>query len=140
MKHKRILKFQRGYLLIISIGIALVISIVAVLLINMFGGSIKSTENISESNSAFFVATSGLQLAKRDIIELDKRCTDINGNTLYTNASFCVVALYWSSVDIFLSWFFRALMIRSRISKAALRVKVIAMISSGLFTWESSFR
>jgi len=87
MEHKKLLKQQHGYLLIVSILIMVIISVVATMLINMFGGSIKSTENISESNSAFYLATSGLQIAKRDIIELDKKCTDITGETLYTNAT-----------------------------------------------------
>ena len=87
MEHKKLLKNHRGYLTIVSIGIIIIAAIVVALLINLFSGSMKSTESTSLSKSSFFLASSGLQIAKRDLVEYHKRCGDINGTTLYTNAT-----------------------------------------------------
>lgn len=81
------LKDHQGYLLIISAAIIIVISIVATLVIGMFTGGVKSTGNVAESSSAFYLANSGLQIAKRDIIVNKEGCSLINGTTLYTNAT-----------------------------------------------------
>ena len=86
MEQKK-LKTQRGFLSILSVAIIIIVAIVGGLTVNMFTGAIKSTENVSQSQAAFYLATSGLQIAKRDILVNRKNCGDINGNTLYTAAS-----------------------------------------------------
>ena len=86
-KNRKTLKNQRGYLTIVSIGIIIISAITSSLLINLFGSSIKGVENTSESNSSFFLAASGLQISKRDLIKYNKKCSDINGTILYTDAS-----------------------------------------------------
>ena len=71
----RTFKNQRGFLSVISILILLVVSIVVVLLTDMFSSSIKATESISESNGAFYLAVSGLNAAKRDLFEYQRGVT-----------------------------------------------------------------
>ena len=80
-------KTHLGYLLIISAIIIVIIASVATLTLEMFTGGAKSTENTAEAASAFYLATSGLQVAKRDIIVNKVSCVGINGSSLYTNAS-----------------------------------------------------
>lgn len=86
MEHYQ-LKSQRGYLLIISAVIIVLISIVATLVTGMFTGGIKSAGNTAESSAAFYLANSGLQIAKRDIVVNKATCGAINGSSLYTNAT-----------------------------------------------------
>ena len=80
-------KTHRGYLLIISAVIIVIIAGVATLTLEMFTGGAKSTENVAQSTAAFYLATSSLQVAKRDIIVNKVGCVSINGLPLYTNAS-----------------------------------------------------
>lgn len=79
-------KMQKGYLIIVSVILVVIVGFVGVLLGHMLLGSSKTSFNISQSNSVLYIAKSGLEHAKHDIIVNGKKCTDINGAAAYTNA------------------------------------------------------
>lgn len=82
------IKTQQGFLLIIAIILIVIIGFIGVVLAYMYIGGPKSNTNILRSNDAFYVATSGLEIAKRDVLTRWKSCNAISGNVKYTNAAF----------------------------------------------------
>ncbi|MCK4870660.1 MAG: hypothetical protein KAS93_06085 [Gammaproteobacteria bacterium] len=81
------MKLQRGYLLIVAVILIVIIGVIGSFLAYMFIGSTRSSANVLQSKQAFYLATSGLELAKRDVLANSVSCTSINGVTKYTNAS-----------------------------------------------------
>lgn len=81
------MKLQRGYLLIVAVILIVIIGAIGSFLAYMFIGSTRSSTNVLQSKQAFYLATSGLELAKRDILANSAACTSISGVTKYTNAS-----------------------------------------------------
>lgn len=81
------IKNQRGYLLIWAMVLVIIAAFIGNLLVSMFMGKMGSTQNDSKSNAALYIATSGLEIAKRDIAVNHIGCTAINGATKYTNAT-----------------------------------------------------
>lgn len=81
------LKKHKGYLLIASAIIVVIISLVASLVLEMFTGDTKSAGHTAQSTSAFYLSSSALQLAKRDIVANEIGCVFINSTSLYTNAT-----------------------------------------------------
>ena len=68
MEHK-IIKNQRGYLLIIVSILTVVVGLVSVMLVNMYLGAMRSTTNILQADQALYIAKSGLEMAKRDLLK-----------------------------------------------------------------------
>lgn len=77
---------QQGYLLIVAVVLIVIVGLIGSLLAYMFAGSSSANANIAQSNTAFYIATSGLEIAKRDIVINRTQCTAINGSASYTNA------------------------------------------------------
>lgn len=78
---------QKGYLLLITVVLIVIIGMIGSLIAYMFAGSAGSTGSVAQSNAAFYIATSGLEIAKRDILVNSATCSSINGTAKYTNAS-----------------------------------------------------
>lgn len=81
------IKAQRGYLLILAIVIIVIVAFVGVTLVRMFIGGSSSESNVALSSQAFYIANSGMEIAKRDIVVNKIACTAINGTTKYTAAN-----------------------------------------------------
>lgn len=81
------IKNQRGYLLIWAMILVIIAAFVGNLLVSMFMGKMGSTQNDLKSNAALYIATSGLEIAKRDITVNNMGCAAINGLAKYTNAT-----------------------------------------------------
>lgn len=81
------LKNQRAYLLIWAMVLVVIAAFVGNLLVSMFMGKMGSTQNDLKSNAALYIATSGLEIAKRDITVNNVGCAAINGLAKYTNAA-----------------------------------------------------
>lgn len=61
-------KNQQGFLEVIAVILIVVVSFIAIMLASFLVGSTKISTNMAQSNSAFYLAKSGLELVKRDII------------------------------------------------------------------------
>jgi hypothetical protein len=81
-------KNQRGYLLVTAAILIATVGVVGCLLAYMFAGSGNTSANAWRSRSAFYIAASGMEVAKRDVIANDVGCTAINGAAKYTAVSF----------------------------------------------------
>ena len=79
---------QQGFLLIVAIILIVIVSFIGGTLAYMYIGGSKSNTNILRSNDAFYVATSGLEIAKRDIMYNSVYCEAINDIPKYTDATF----------------------------------------------------
>ncbi|MBU0743806.1 MAG: hypothetical protein KKE11_00330 [Gammaproteobacteria bacterium] len=73
----KIIKHQRGYLLIVAIIAIVVIGFIASILVSMYASSIKSTTNVLQSQQALYIAKAGLEIARRDLLK--------DGSTLTCN-------------------------------------------------------
>lgn len=81
-----LLKFQKGYLLIISLLLVLVIGMLGAVVASLYTNVSKSVAGIAASDQAFFIATSGMESVKFDLIRNNVACSDINSsNASYTN-------------------------------------------------------
>lgn len=58
----------KGYLVIVAIILIVIVSFIAILLGYMLAGSVKSSTNMSQANSALYIAKSGLELAENTIL------------------------------------------------------------------------
>lgn len=78
------LKLQRGYLFIVITILIVVVGTISAMLVHMFSGNIKSAVNVNQSNAAFNVAQSALEIAKRDIGAKEISCNGYarTGNVL----------------------------------------------------------
>lgn len=76
---------QSGYLLVISIVLIIVLAFVARLILNVYINQIQGSVNISKSNSAYNIAISGLDIAKRDVIVNGASCSALGA--LHDNES-----------------------------------------------------
>lgn len=79
------IKEQRGYLLILAIVIIVIVAFVGVTLVRMFIGSSSSESNVALSNQVFYIANSGMEIAKHNIVENKLDCNVINGQSFYTD-------------------------------------------------------
>lgn len=79
-------KNQRGYLLILATILIIIATFIGSLLVNMFMAKTTATQNSLQSDAAFYIAASGLEVAKRDIAINHLTCAGMNGNAKYTNA------------------------------------------------------
>ena len=82
------IKTQQGFLLIVAIILIVIVGFIGAMLAYMYIGGSKSNTNILRSNDALYVATSGLEIAKRDVLTKWKSCNAISGSVKYTNAAF----------------------------------------------------
>jgi Tfp pilus assembly protein PilX len=84
------IKSQQGFLLIVAVILIVIVGFIGSSLAYMYIGGTKSNTNILRSNEAFYIATSGLEIAKRDIIvnKAIYTCESINGIPKYTDAAF----------------------------------------------------
>ena len=78
-------KSQKGFLLVVAVFLIVVVSFIAILLGYTLINSTLSTANVAKSNDAFYIAKSGLEMAKREIIANGTNCTSINGQPNFTN-------------------------------------------------------
>ena len=85
MEH--LIKHQRGYLLIWATILIIIAAFVGNLLVSMFMGKTTAVQNDVTSNTALYLATSGLEITKRDVILNQISCNNINGTSKYTNAA-----------------------------------------------------
>lgn len=81
------LTHQRGYLMVIAIIIIVIVGFAAGMLAYMFVGQSTATSETLQAKSALYIAASGLEIAKRDLVVNGVQCTTINGTTKYTNAA-----------------------------------------------------
>jgi len=81
------MKKQKGYLLIVALVLIVIVGFVSTMITSMFAGSAQINSNILQSNAAFYIASSGLEAAKRDITSKGVGCEAINGASQYTNNS-----------------------------------------------------
>lgn len=87
----KIIKQQRGYLLIIAVILIVIVASIAVLLANMYTVIVRSNTNILQSDQALYIAKAGLEIARRDLLKSGStlQCADINSsNSKYTNACY----------------------------------------------------
>lgn len=89
MKHK-ITENQRGYLLIIVVILTVVIGLVSAMLVNMYLGAMRSTTNILQADQALYIAKSGLEIAKHDLLKTTAliTCESINANPGYNKTCY----------------------------------------------------
>jgi len=81
-------KIQQGYLLVVAAILVVVVGFIAAVIAYMYLRATKSSANLTQSNQAFYIATSGIEIAKRDMIANGVVCETINGAAKYTNAAF----------------------------------------------------
>lgn len=81
------LKRQRGYLLLIATVIIVIVGFVGGILAYMLIGQSSAATETLQAKSALYIAASGLELAKRDLIVNGVQCSAIEGTGAYTNAS-----------------------------------------------------
>lgn len=75
----KLIKKQRGFLLIVAVILIAVVAVIGLFLDYMFIGSIISSTNVVQSDQSFYIATSGLEMAKRDMLKNNFTCAQING-------------------------------------------------------------
>lgn len=80
-------KNQRGYLLILATILIIIATFIGSLLVNMFMAKTTATQNSLQADAAFYMATSGLGIAKRDIAINHLACAGMNGTAKYTDAA-----------------------------------------------------
>ncbi|MBU2545835.1 MAG: hypothetical protein KKE46_01725 [Gammaproteobacteria bacterium] len=80
------MKLQKGYLLILAAVLIVVIGFVSTMLVYMHSRGAQSVANVQQSHEALYLASSGLEIAKRDILVNNVTCSGINGLAKYTNA------------------------------------------------------
>lgn len=78
----KIIKHQRGYLLIVAIIAIVIIGFVAAILARMYLTTVRSTTNILQSDQALYIAKAGLEKARRDLLKTEStlECNNININ------------------------------------------------------------
>jgi hypothetical protein len=81
------MKKVQGFLLITALVIIAIVSVMSILLVDMYVGKNRATKNVGQSNVAFYIATSGLEIAKRDFFKNGIACVNIAGPT-YTGIGF----------------------------------------------------
>lgn len=84
---ERKIKNQQGYLLMVAVVLIIIATFVGTLLVYMFVNKTGATLNNLKSESALYIATSSLEIAKRDIAINGQTCSGINGLSKYTNAA-----------------------------------------------------
>jgi|GEM_PF-2350213 len=77
------IKSQQGYLLIIAIVLIVIIGAIGTMLVYMFIGGSNSENNLSQSSQALYIAASGIEYAKRDLVSKNYDCASINGSGNY---------------------------------------------------------
>ena len=83
-------KPQQGFLLIVAITTILIVGFVIGVVAYIYTGSTKSNTNTIRANQAFYIALSGLEIAKHDLLKpgTTLTCSDITNNSKYTNICF----------------------------------------------------
>ena len=79
-------KTQAGYLLVVAAFLVVVIGFFASTIAYMFMGGTQASTNILQSNTAFYIALSGIEMAKRAILFNKNTCSSIN--TTFANVAF----------------------------------------------------
>jgi hypothetical protein len=74
------LKKQHGFLMVVAVILIAVVAVIGLLLDYMFIGNITAATVTLQSDQAFYIATSGLEMAKRGMIKNGSSCTTINTN------------------------------------------------------------
>lgn len=82
---ERHLEKQRGYLLVVSIVLIIVLTLVGVLIINILKNQVSASSHVSKLNNAYNIAISGLEIAKREVIQNGKLCENLGSS--HTNES-----------------------------------------------------
>jgi Tfp pilus assembly protein PilX len=77
------IKRQRGYLVIMSLVLIVIIAFIGITLSRMYLKTSHAEINVTRANQALFIAQSGLERAQHDIIMQHALCTDMT--TTYTN-------------------------------------------------------
>ncbi len=88
MEHK-VISEQRGYLLIVASVVIVIVGLVGAILVSMYLTALRSTSNILQADQALYIAKSGLEIARRDLLKISSslRCQDINTtNAKYSKA------------------------------------------------------
>lgn len=79
-------KFQGGYLLVVAVILIVIVGFIGSLIAYMYVGSTRSNTSRSQSNAAFYIATSGLEVAKRFLVGRGQSCPYLTSN--HTNITF----------------------------------------------------
>lgn len=82
---ERHVKKQNGYLLVISIVLIVILAFIGTLIVNIFENQVGASTNTFKSNSAYNLAISGLEIAKRDVTINGTACANLS--TSHTNES-----------------------------------------------------
>ncbi|MDR1057214.1 MAG: hypothetical protein LBL17_01375 [Coxiellaceae bacterium] len=86
----KIIKHQRGYLLIVATIAIVIIGFVASILAYMYLTTTRSTTNILQADQALYIAKAGLEIARRNLLKSGSTltCDDINiSNACYPPGS-----------------------------------------------------
>jgi|GEM_PF-6573775 len=81
---------QKGYLLIVAAILIVVIGVVGTLMVYLSTGNIRSTINVIQSNDAFNISQSALEIAKRDIIVKKISCDGYSSSGTILNGEYLV--------------------------------------------------
>ena len=81
------MKFQKGFLLITA-ALLIVLASIIMAASYMFVTSAESQSNSSQAQKALYIASSGMEVASRYLLEKNISCSNITGNGDLTNASF----------------------------------------------------
>lgn len=86
MKKIIVRKSQHGFLIIVPLILIVIIGFLGVMVAYIYSNTASSVANIVSSNQAFYIATSALETAKREIIVNNVNCSAFNAsNPSYTN-------------------------------------------------------
>ncbi|CAL7964100.1 hypothetical protein GAMM_60204 [Gammaproteobacteria bacterium] len=95
------IKNQQGYLLILAIVLIIITTFAGALLVSMFISRAGATQNNQQSSAALYIAISGMEFAKYDIVVKHASCTK-NRNENHGTGTFTVTGkefLTTSSLD-----------------------------------------
>lgn len=90
MESKLKLYRKRGYLLVLAAILLVVVGVISTMLVSMFVGNSRSASDVSQSNAAFSVAQSALEIAKRDINSLGVVCDNYTRSGTVLNGVYTV--------------------------------------------------
>lgn len=86
MKAKKTKQSQQGFLIIVPLILIVIIGMLGGMVAYIYTNTSKAVSGVVTSGQAFYIATSGLELAKRDLIVNNVNCTYFNStNPTYTN-------------------------------------------------------
>lgn len=81
------MKTQQGYLLVTAVFIILLLGLLGLAMTLMLVGSTNATNNFDYADKAFYLASSGLEVAGHDLAKGAVICSGINGGGNYTTAA-----------------------------------------------------